>query len=77
MMEPSFFYGALYVNYALTVGIGIITFAIAMLVFEFSLNISFGVIIGVLILLTPLTIRLSRLIWINIFVKYRKDSSAS
>ncbi len=77
MMEPSFFYGALYVNYALTVGIGIFAFVISMLVFELSLNVSFGVIIGVLILLTPLTIRLSRLIWINIFVKYRKNSSAS
>jgi len=72
MIEPSFFYGALYVNYALTVGIGIVTFAISMLVFELSLNVSFGVIIGVLLLLTPLTIRLSRLIWINIFVKFKK-----
>ena len=72
MMEPSFFYGALYVNYALTVAIAIITFVLAMLIFEISLNVSFGVIIGILILLTPLTIRLSRLIWINIFVKYKK-----
>ena len=72
LMEPSFYYGALYVNYALTVGIGIIAFAISMLVFKLSLNVSFGVIIGILTLLTPLTIRLSRLIWINIFVKYKK-----
>ena len=74
MMEPSFFYGALYVNYALTVALAIVTFVIAMVVLNLSLNISFGVIIGVLLLLTPLTIRLSRLIWINIFVKYKKES---
>jgi len=75
MMEPSFFYGALYVNYALTVAIAIATFIIAMVFLDFSLNVSFGVIIGVLLVLTPLTIRLSRLIWINIFVHYKKDSS--
>lgn len=77
MMEPSFFYGALYVNYALTVAIAIFTFILAMVIFDLSLNVSFGVIIGILIILTPLTIRLSRLIWINIFVKYKKDSSTA
>ena len=31
MMEPSFFYGAMYVNYGLTVGLSIITFAIKLI----------------------------------------------
>jgi uncharacterized protein (DUF983 family) len=69
-IEPSFFYGAMYVNYALTVGIAIITFAIATLFFNFSLIESFIPIVVILILTTPITLRLSRIIWINMFVKY-------
>lgn len=73
-MEPSFFYGAMYVNYGLTVGIGIITFAICMLLFNFSLLETFIPIVTMLILTAPVTIRLSRIIWINIFVKYNPNS---
>jgi uncharacterized protein (DUF983 family) len=74
MMEPSFFYGAMYVNYGLTVGIGIITFAICMLFFNTSLLGSFIPIVVMLILTAPVTIRLSRIIWINLFVKYSPPS---
>lgn len=70
MMEPSFFYGAMYVNYGLTVGISIATFVIATLFFNLSLVESFIPIVIVLVLTAPLTIRLSRIIWINLFVKY-------
>jgi len=74
MMEPSFFYGSMYVNYGLTVGIGIITFAIATLFFKLNLLESFIPIVAMLLLTAPVTIRLSRIIWINIFVKF--DSSS-
>jgi len=70
MMEPSFFYGAMYVNYGLTVGLSIVTFVISALVFKLSLLESFIPIVAVLILTAPVTIRLSRIIWINIFVSY-------
>jgi len=70
MMEPSFFYGAMYVNYGLTVGISIITFVISTLAFKLSLLESFIPIVIVLILTSPISIRLSRIIWINFFVKY-------
>lgn len=73
-MEPSFFYGAMYVNYGLTVGIGIVTFAIATLLFKLSLLESFIPIVVMLILTAPVTIRLSRIVWINIFVKYNANS---
>jgi uncharacterized protein (DUF983 family) len=69
-IEPSFFYGAMYVNYALTVGISIVTFAVATLFFNFTLLETFIPIVVMLILTTPITIRLSRIIWINMFVKY-------
>lgn len=77
MMEPSFFYGAMYVNYGLTVGLSILTFVIATLGFELSLIESFIPIVIVLLLTAPLTIRLSRIIWINIFVKFDTESLES
>ncbi|MFK5957449.1 MAG: DUF983 domain-containing protein [Lutibacter sp.] len=70
MMEPSFFYGAMYVNYGLTVGLAIVTFIISSLVFNLSLLQSFIPIVAILILSSPLTVRLSRIIWINLFVSY-------
>ena len=72
MMEPSFYYGAMYVTYALTVGISIITFIISTLVFKLSMLESFIPIVVVLILSSPFSLRFSRIIWINIFVHFDK-----
>ncbi len=74
MMEPSFFYGAMYVNYSLTVGIAIITFVIATLFLNLTLIESFKPIVVVLVLTAPFTIRYSRIIWINFFIKYNPSS---
>lgn len=76
-MEPSFFYGAMYVNYSLTVGVSIITFVISTLIFNLTLIESFIPIVVMLILTAPITIRLSRIIWINLFVKYIPNSTES
>ncbi|MBP8791756.1 MAG: DUF983 domain-containing protein [Lutibacter sp.] len=73
-MEPSFFYGAMYVNYTLTVGLAIVTFVIGTLVFNLKMIENFIPIVVVLLLTAPLTIRLSRIIWINIFVHYDKTT---
>lgn len=70
MMEPSFFYGAMYVSYGLTVGLAIITFTISTLIFNTTMLESFIPIIVVLSISAPITTRLSRIIWINLFVKY-------
>ncbi|GAB7257919.1 DUF983 domain-containing protein [uncultured Polaribacter sp.] len=70
MMEPSFFYGAMYVNYGITVALSVATFLIASLVFNLGLLQSFAAIIITLILLAPVNLRLSRILWINMFVSY-------
>lgn len=75
MMEPSFYYGAMYVNYALTVGLAVITFIVAHLGLGLNLLNSFFAIVAVLLLTITLTLRLSRIIWIHIFVKYDKSLS--
>ncbi|MGB0892142.1 MAG: DUF983 domain-containing protein [Flavobacteriaceae bacterium] len=75
MMEPSFFYGAMYVNYGITVALSIITFIISKLVFNLSLLQCFAAIIITLAILAPVNLRLSRIIWINMFVSYNEKSS--
>ena len=74
MMEPSFFFGAMYVNYGLAVALFIGVFIIAKVIFGLSILHSFITIVVVSLLLTPFTLRLSRIIWINIFVGYVKDA---
>ena len=73
-IEPSFFYGAMYVSYGLTVAIGIATFIIANLFVGLNLIQTFIAIIVSLVVLTPITARLSRNIYINIFVHYEKEA---
>lgn len=71
MMEPSFYFGAMFINYALTVGISILIFLTTHLIFELSLLQSFIAIVVTLVLFALHTLRLSRIIWINIFVKFK------
>lgn len=70
-LEPSFYYGAMYVNYALTVAIGVAVF-IAMLVLggNWKLHEYLIGITAALFVSAPYTFRLGRSIWINMFVKY-------
>jgi len=72
-IEPSFFYGAMYVSYGLGVAISIAAFIVSFVFIGISLKTSFFVIIGALVLPMPIIMRLSRNIWINIFIHYRKD----
>jgi uncharacterized protein (DUF983 family) len=72
-IEPSFFYGAMYVSYGLNVAIGIAAFIVSYVLFNASLKVTFISIIASLILSFPLVLRLSRNIYINIFVSYDED----
>ena len=69
-IEPSFFYGAMYVSYGLNVGIGIAAFIVSYLLFHTSLKTAFIVIIATLVVLFPFVLRWSRNIYINMFVSY-------
>jgi len=72
MLEPSFFYGAMYVSYALTVALAIFIFVISYLL-GFGLITSFISIVVALILFLPITMRLSRILYINMFVHYKEE----
>ena len=75
--EPGFYYGAMYVSYALNVAI-LVAVWVATAVLTPDLNTWWFVLIAGLtgIGLTPVTFRLARLTWINFFVKYRKEAVA-
>lgn len=77
MMEPSFYYGAMYVTYGITVGISIVTFMISTLLFNLNLLQSFIPIVIVLVLTAPISLRFSRIIWINIFIHYNPNAIES
>ncbi len=72
-MEPSFFYGAMYVSYAVGIAFAVAAGSISYFIFKVSINMLFVAIIGTLIVFAPIIMRLSRNIWINIFVHYDKN----
>ncbi|PKP14924.1 MAG: DUF983 domain-containing protein [Bacteroidetes bacterium HGW-Bacteroidetes-23] len=72
-IEPSFFYGAMYVSYGLSIAFGVAAFIIANVFFGLGLIHSFVAIVATLILGFPIILRLARNIWINMFVHYDKN----
>lgn len=69
-IEPSFFYGAMYVSYGLNVAVGIAAFIISFVFFKTTIEESFLAIVISLIVLFPFVLRLSRNLYINMFVSY-------
>ncbi len=73
-MEPSFFYGAMYVSYSVGVAIAVATFILAYFILGLDRHYTFFAIIIVLTLLFPIILRVSRNIWINLFMNFKKDN---
>tara|TARA_R110000787_G_scaffold91628_12_gene193077 strand:- start:1380 stop:1763 length:384 start_codon:yes stop_codon:yes gene_type:complete len=73
MLEPSFFYGAMYVSYAITVALCVLIFIISKLLIGLPLLTSFATVFIALILLAPINLKLSRIVWINMFVSFEKE----
>jgi uncharacterized protein (DUF983 family) len=70
--EPGFFYGSMYINYGLTVILGLKLLVLQYFIIGFKplvFLVSFTIL---LLLLIPVLFRTSRLIWINIFVSKKK-----
>ncbi len=77
--EPFFYTGAMYVSYAITVIITGAVFVGSILLSEGTPSFLKFFITEVLALLVmiPVTFRLARIIWINIFIKYDPKSSTT
>ncbi|SHJ41348.1 DUF983 domain-containing protein [Aquimarina spongiae] len=76
-IEPSFFYGAMYVSYAVGIAFAVAAFVIANLLLKLNLLHTFFAIVGTLVVFMPVIMRLSRNIWINLFMHYDKEKSWS
>jgi len=73
--EPGFFYGAMYVSYALTVAFSVaIGVAIFVLFPSSSYKVYMFSILTGLVVLFPVSYRLSRVIWMNLFQHYEGDA---
>jgi len=78
-IEPSFFYGAMYVSYPVGIAFATAAFVITYLIFGTGLVSAFISIVGTMIIFMPIIMRISRNIWINFFMSYdeTKDKLAS
>ena len=73
--EVGFFYGAMYISYGLTSGFFIVSYLIDQMYIHAKVGNFILFIFIVFLLLMPITYRLSRLIWLNIFFPYGKGIS--
>lgn len=71
-IEPSFFYGSMYVSYAVGIAFAVAAFVISFLFLASSLMTAFMAIVATEIVFFPVIVRLSRNIWINLFMSYDK-----
>ncbi len=73
--EPGFYYGAMYVSYALGVAL-FVTLWVSFNLFFPTVSIAFQItsIIVATVLLTPYLYALSKIIWANLFIAYDKTS---
>jgi uncharacterized protein (DUF983 family) len=72
-MEPSFFYGSMYVSYGVGIAFAVVAFIISFVLLDSSLVTAFIAIVATLIAFMPIIMRLSRNIWINLFMSYDKS----
>ncbi len=68
--EIGFYYGAMYISYGLNIGYGIALFLL--MVLELNLDVLFFLFafLVLVVAIFPWTMRISRLIYINLFVRY-------
>lgn len=73
-MEPGFYWGAMYMGYALSSGYMLVGFAICLWILKLSPTASFALLIFLGIIMVPFLARFARAIWINLYVSYEPHS---
>lgn len=69
--EPGYYFGAMFVSYAISTAIFLIAlFVLNLLLEEITMLVVFVTVVGVVVGFLPVIFRLSRSLWINIFVRY-------
>ncbi|MDM9631169.1 DUF983 domain-containing protein [Robiginitalea sp. M39] len=73
-LEPSFYYGSMYVSYGVGVAIAVAAYVLIYLLgLDLGIAGIFGVIVGTLILLMPFIGAVSKSIWANFFFNYDEE----
>lgn len=69
--EPGYYFGAMFVSYAISTAIFLVAlFVLNLLLEEITMLVVFVTVVGVVVGFLPIIFRLSRSLWINIFVRY-------
>lgn len=72
--EIGFYYGSMYVSYALGVALFVAVYTIILLFFPDTTSVTSAIIIVIsLVLASPIMYALSKIIWANLFFKYDKN----
>ena len=69
-IEPSFFFGSMYVSYGVGIAFAVAAFVISFLFFGSTLLTAFIAIVITLVAFGPIIMRWSRNIWINMFMDF-------
>ncbi len=70
LIEPGFYYGAMYSSYAITIIINVTVFLILGLFLEYNIGLFLTIDLFVLLITMPYVFKVSRAIWLAIMVKY-------
>jgi hypothetical protein len=71
-LEPGFYYGAMYVSYAVTIAWLVAVWVLFIVLWQGFTPLQYLMVgIGSMILLQPVFFRLSRAIWLHMFVNYK------
>jgi uncharacterized protein (DUF983 family) len=74
--EPGFYFGAMYVSYALGVALFVSIWARANWFFEeVSVGLQITLVIGSIVLLGPFIYAFSKIIWANMFIHYKENEA--
>ena len=69
--EPGFYFGAMFVSYGINTALFIASWITLTLVYpNYSLFLLLGLLVGIVLLSLPLSFRLSRSIWLALFVRF-------
>lgn len=68
-IEPGFYYGAMYISYALTIALSVAIFVAMIVLWHFDIKWYLGLNFTAMLILFPPIFRLSRSIWAHIYIK--------
>ncbi|NDK56379.1 DUF983 domain-containing protein [Pontibacter sp. BT213] len=75
--EPGYYYGAMFVSYAFSTAIFIgVWIALSFIVKEVTLSMMIVALVVSVVALLPINFRLSRSIWIHLFIRYKGPCKA-